>query len=383
MVTSRNKFIILILLAILGFNMYVFVTGKMYVYKALIYNFADIDDYKLFENRIIEKGKTPQAWQFSSSYNVKPLPDSSEVYHNKLESVAFIIVKNDSIVYEKYWKDYNEKSLTNSFSIAKSILNILVGVALKEGKIKSLDQKISDFIPEFKVGKKNKVSIRDLLNMSSGLSWDESYSNPFSKTTEAYYGTNLNKLVIEQESIEEPNKIFRYLSGNSQLISIILKTATGKSISEYAQEKLWNPIGAEQNALWCIDAKDGDEKAYCCFNSNARDFSRLGKLYLNQGSWDGYQIVDTSFVKASITPNGTFDPLTNQKNDFYGLHWWVLPNYKGLNIFYARGILGQYVVVIPSKKLIITRLGLQKGILVGNHYSDMLKYIDMAIEFTK
>ena len=136
--------------------------------------------------------------------------------------------------------------------------------------------------------------------MSSGLNWTEDYYNPIGQTAEAYYGTSLRSLVINLKVVEEPGKVFKYHSSCTQLLGFILEKATGKTISEYASEKLWKPMGVKHSALWSTDTKNGDEKAFCCINSNARDFARLGKLYLDYGSWDGVQLVDTSFiVKAS------------------------------------------------------------------------------------
>jgi CubicO group peptidase (beta-lactamase class C family) len=260
--------------------------------------------------------------------------------------------------------------------MAKSIVSMLVGVAIKEGKIKSVEQPVGDFLPAFREGDKAKIKIRDLLWMSSGLNWDESYSNPLSMTTEAYYGSDLGKIINRLEPEQESGKEFHYKSGDTQILGFVLKAATGMSLSELAEEKLWKPLGAIEDAEWSIDKPKGIEKAYCCFFSNARDFARLGKLYLHHGIWNGDTIVPPSYVKASITPNGLIDSSDKQKVDFYGYQWWLLPNYKGQNIFYARGILGQYIIVIPEKDIIIVRLGKERGERIRKHPSEVLAMID-------
>jgi len=148
-------------------------------------------------------------------------------------------------------------------------------------------------------------------------------------------------------------------------------------VGEYAQEKLWQPMGMENDALWSLDKPKGTEKAYCCLNSNARDFARIGKLFLNQGNWNGTQIVDSSYVKASLTPASLLDPDENNRTvDFYGFQWWLIPVSNNVSIFYARGILGQYVIVIPEKQLIIVRLGNKRGAKEGEHYEDLFTYIE-------
>ncbi|MBY0426438.1 MAG: beta-lactamase family protein [Cytophagales bacterium] len=313
----------------------------------------------------------------SVNYNKIPLPKPTQDALEQYESVAFVVIKNDSIVHEQYWDGYGPSSLSNSFSMAKSVVSILIGAAIKDGKIKGLDQPVGDFLPEFTSDGKEKITIRHLLMMSSGLNWQESYANPVSMTTEAYYGDNIRSLLGRLKAIETPGKYFNYLSGDTQILSFVLKAATGKSLSEYASEKLWQPMGAENDALWCLDKKDGDEKAYCCINSNARDFARIGKLYLNYGNWKGLQIVDTTWVKESTTLAPVLDKETNKPIDFYGFQWWLRKGYKGQDVFYMRGILGQYVIVVPSKNLIIVRLGKKRSKeKTGEHINDSFQYLD-------
>jgi CubicO group peptidase (beta-lactamase class C family) len=142
-------------------------------------------------------------------------------------------------------------------------------------------------------------------------------------------------------------------------------------------------LGAEQTAEWSLDKKDGTEKAYCCLYSNARDFARLGQLYLKNGIWHGDTIIDPAYVKASLTPTGLKDELTGAKGDFYGYQWWLIPQYKGLEIFYARGILGQYIVVIPAKEMVLVRLGEKRGEKVGMHLQDVYDLVDAGLVVCK
>jgi CubicO group peptidase (beta-lactamase class C family) len=369
-----------LLLVFLVFNGWVFLTGKQYFYKALLYNFADIDDYKIFPQRIIGKSSKPQPWLISENYNKKNISGSLRKYLDSLQSVALIIIKNDSINYEEYWDGYSDSSFSNSFSMAKSYLSALVGAAIAEGKIKNIDQPVCDYLPEFCEGDKKKITIRHLLTMSSGLNWEEGYSSPFSPTTEAYYGTDLKKLIYHLEPIEEPGKIFRYKSGDSQLLSFLLEKATEKTLSDYAHEKLWEPMGCENNAIWSLDKENGNEKAYCCVNSNARDFAKFGKLYLDSGRINNKQIIPLEYVLNSIKPSYMPDgDLDMKKTDFYGYQWWTIPDYRGHYIFYARGILGQYIIMIPDEKIIIVRLGKIRGAKVGKHYKEIFLLIDEAL----
>jgi len=261
-------------------NLVVVFTGRYYIYKLIPNTILkgrlnpSIDEYQIFSNRKVATGK-PIPWAVSSHYNKKNIPDSSMDGFKKFQTTAFVIIKNDSLYHEQYWDGYSDTSHTNSFSMAKSIVSILVGV----------DQHVSDFIPQFKQGMDSMLSIKDLLTMSSGLDFNESYINPFAYPAEAYYGSDLMKITLGYKVTSTPGKEFKYLSGNSTLLGDIVTIATGKSLSDYASEKLWQPLGAEHPAYWSIDHEGGMEKAYCCFNSNARDFARLGELYLDGGRW--------------------------------------------------------------------------------------------------
>jgi CubicO group peptidase (beta-lactamase class C family) len=216
--------------------------------------------------------------------------------------------------------------------------------------------------------------------MSSGLDWEEAYTSPFSTTARAYFGDNLKSQVLGLNVVEEPNTSYKYLSGNTQLLAMIIAKATGRNISTYASEKLWKPMGASTDALWMLDKANGDEKAFCCFNSNARDFARFGKLWLRKGNWNGNQIIDTSFVDLSIKPYFA-------NTDFYGYSWWLENNAFGTEVFMMRGLLGQYVIVIPEYDLIIVRLGHKRDLIDKNsnrpHPRDFYVYVEEVLKSIK
>tara|TARA_B100001250_G_scaffold208643_1_gene179085 strand:- start:3810 stop:4907 length:1098 start_codon:yes stop_codon:yes gene_type:complete len=362
----------------------VFFSGKKWLYKAVSitylkgYASSYIDDFIYFPANKVATGDH-QKWLVSKKYNKKSLPQFIKKTNANLETVAFIIIKNDSIQYEEYWNGYSSNSISNSFSMAKSWVSTLIGVAIKEGDIKSVDQKVCDFLPEFCIDKNEKITIEHLLTMSAGLNWKEDYRNPIGQTAEAYYGCNLKNLVLTLRAIEEPGKYFKYHSASTQLLSFVLEAATGKTISEYASEKLWIPMGAKNPALWSLDGENGDEKGFCCINSNARDFARLGKLYLNQGNWNGRTILDSSYISKATTAAKIIDK-TGKENINYGYQFWIT-NYKNLHVYYAKGLWGQYVICIPKKNIIIVRLGKNYGpVLKDGHHEDLYLFIDAALE---
>ncbi|HMK06352.1 MAG TPA: serine hydrolase [Flavobacterium sp.] len=331
---------------------------------------AFLSDYTEFENRTIPKSHTPQPWPVAKDYNSVKTTAELEKWNKKLGTVAFLIIKNDSIWSESYYDNYTKDSKSNSFSMAKSIVSASLEKAIMQGKIKSLDQLVSDFFPQFKQGKSAAMTVGDLSSMASGLDWDESYYSPFSITTQAYFDENLKDVILTQKAIDEPGKSYKYLSGNTQLLAMCIEKATTKSLADYVAENFWEPMGAENDALWQTDHKDGIVKAYCCIASNARDFARFGKLYEHNGKWNGTQILDSTFIAKSTTPRFADSPQ-------YGYGWW-LSDYKGKKIFYMRGHLGQYVIVIPEDKIMIVRLGQrhQKSTTGSPHSDDFFAYID-------
>jgi CubicO group peptidase (beta-lactamase class C family) len=253
--------------------------------------------------------------------------------------------------------------------MAKSIISLLIGAAIDDGYINSVEQPVSDFVPEYKNNKNKNLKIKDVLTMSSGLDWDESYGSLFSTTTDAYYGKDIKKLIYSLKVIETPGKKFKYLSGNSQLLALVIENATGKKVSDYASEKFWQPMGAVNNALWCLDDKDGTEKAYCCFNSNARDFARWGYLVLNNGVWNGDTLISPEYIKQATTPAYHLKDKDNKSVDFYGYQWWI-QNMDSIKTPYMRGILGQYVFVIPDRNAVVVRLGHKRSDKKTNHHPD-------------
>jgi CubicO group peptidase (beta-lactamase class C family) len=334
-----------------------------------------IDEYAIFENREVPAGEK-QEWPTSKAYNTVPIPEAYLTQMEKYGTVAFLLFRKDSILIEKYWEGYDQQSLTNSFSMAKTIVGILTCMAMDDGLIPSVDQKVGDFLPAFNEGRKKELTIRHLLTMSSGMNFDESYGDPFGFMAKAYYGSHLEEKTMAYDVVSTPGERFTYLGGNTILLSLILKKATGKSISEYCSEKLWKPIGASETALWNLDGAGGIEKAYCCFYSNARDFGRIGQLFLHKGNWKGKQLLSEAIVETATSPV----ELSKEKVDYYGWHWWV-GQYNNQRFFYARGIQGQYIIVMPETETVIVRLGRNRSAKLANHHiEDVFVYQDLVKE---
>ncbi|MFP4446914.1 MAG: serine hydrolase domain-containing protein, partial [Desulfosudaceae bacterium] len=207
---------------------------------------------------------------------------------------------------------------------------------------------------------------RDVLRMASGLNFHEAYNEPISHTTDAYYGKHLRRLINSLEVVEDPGTVYYYRSGDTMLLGMVLEAATGMSISDFAEKNLWQPLGAVGDAQWSLDREGGLEKAYCCFYSNARDFARIGYLYLNRGRVNGRQLVPESYVQQSLTPIMLPDR-HGEMVDYYGYQWWLFA-YAGTPVFYARGILGQYIFVLPEENMVVVRLGHSRSRTYVNHH---------------
>lgn len=330
--------------------------------RFVFYNFADIKDYKKFPSRALKAAE--QKFNFKiAAQNKSPKKITSknkkdinfDDYLKANKTVAFMIIQNDSIYYEKYFKGYNESSIVPSFSMAKSVTSMLIGCAIDDGLIKSVDEPITNYLPQLQKNGFEKVTIKHVLQMTSGIKFNESYVNPLGHAASFYYGRKLRNSVNKLKLKDEPGTKFNYISGNTQVLGMILEKAlNGKTITDYLQEKIWLPLGMEYDASWSVDKKkNGVEKTFCCINARARDYAKLGRLYLNNGNWNGQQIVSSNWVKES-----TKIDTTNGSAAFYQYQWWILGKEGD---YMAQGILGQFIYVHPAKKLIIVRLGKNTG----------------------
>lgn len=342
--------LMLLLVAIL------YLTDTNYLLKAVktIYfkghSTAYLEDYKEFDNKVVANG-TPQPWPNHSDYNTVKETEALNKINIDLGTIAYVIIKSDSIWFENYYDGFGEDSKSNSFSMAKSYVSGLMQKAIEQGHIKGLDQPVGDFFPEFSEGKAAKMTVGDLSSMSSGTNWDESYYSPLSITTRAYFDDDLTNVILGLEVVDEPGQKYKYASGDTQLLAMVIEKATGKKLYDYLSESFWKPLNSENATLWQVDSKENNlVKAYCCIASNAKDFARYGKLFKDHGQWNGKQILDSAFVAKSITPR--FD-----ESQEYGYGWWLIQNYNGRDFFMMRGHLGQYVIVQPDDNVIIVRLG--------------------------
>ena len=369
--------VIIVLFAVIIALLYI--TDTDYLLKAVrtIYlkghTTAYLEDYEHFDNQTISASENPQAWPNHKNYNTIKASDRLEKANKDWGTVAYVIIQNDSIWFENYYDGFGEDSKSNSFSMAKSYVSGLMQMAIQHGHIKSLDQPVCDFLPAFCEGKAKKMTVGDLSSMASGTNWDEAYYSPLSITTRAYFDDDLAKVMNGLKMETEPGQAFKYASGDTQMLAMVIEKATGKKLYTYFEESFWQPLGSENDVLWQVDSEGHDlVKAYCCIAGNAKDFARYGKLFKDHGRWNGKQILDSAFVAKSITPRFPESPE-------YGYGWWMT-TINGKSFKMMRGHLGQYVIVQPEDNVIIVRLGHQKSpdSGIGRFTNDISLYIEEA-----
>ncbi len=333
---------------------------------------ANIDDHNVFATRIIAAG-TPQQWTKHPDYPVSlPAPLASAVPAD--DGVALLVIRDGQLIAEQYFAGYDEASRTNSFSMAKTVVTMLLGFAIEDGLITGFDEPLTTLLPEFDDDDNaRQATLGSLSTMTSGYEWDEHYYSPFSPTVQLLYGDDVESFVLDGEFTRAPESYFYYSSASTQLLGIALSRALHKrdpdtTLSDYLSEKLWRPLGMNADALWHLDER-GMELVYCCISTNARNYAKLGQLMLDNGNWQGRQLLPAGFVDAMRTPRAT---------PYYGYSTWL--TYDHATPYYAfNGHLGQFIIVVPSEELVIVRLGRSIGDEQRSPEQIIAGYVDQVV----
>ena len=336
-----------------------------------------IDDYKLFPADTIRKGpKTfelttqldpnfPSAENWAMGEHYQPGMTDEEFFH-ATKTKAFLVLHNDTIIYEKYIDGYDETSVVTTFSLAKAYIATLIGIAVYDGDIESVETPVSQYLPYFAQDTSlAKLKIRHLLQMTSGIKTNESYLNPWGSMGQIYYGRKLDQILATVKSERDPGLVYKYQNINTQILGYILTQATGKTNAEYLQEKIWIPLGMESDATWSKDKEDGQIKSFCCINARARDFARFGLLYLNRGNWEGKQLIPTDW----ICEETCLDTLEHARQG-YQYHWFTTAEQED---FWGEGLFGQFTYVSPSTHTVIIRFG--EGIPFATPWREIFRVI--------
>ena len=334
------------------------VTGNAHVLRGLRSTYfigesrPDIDDERFHDLRKVASGETIPWLRHAP---LVALNAEDIAFHDSIESVGFIVIHQGEIIAEQYFEGANAQSRYNSFSMAKSFLAMAFGAALENGDLASLDLRLGEVLPEYNSGLDSLITIRHLLQMSSGIDFGESYANPFGYQAKAYFGRDLESLTRPYRATSPPGTFWKYEGGNTVLLSLVLKELTGETLSDYFSKNIWQQIGAEQEAFWNLDREGGLEKSFSAFYATATDFARVGQLYMDSGRVGNRQLIPESFIEESIRPV----KILNEEGEpemHYGLHWW-LGTFDGQPFYSCRGMRGQYIACVPHLNMIMVRLG--------------------------
>ena len=259
-----------------------------------------------------------------------------------------VLIKDGYLIGERYADGFDKNSFGTSWSMAKSFYASLIGISIDRGEINSLDDKVSDYLDYFN-DERSEITIRDILNMASGLQFPEhEHELMFFKTDHLDYAKNIG---VEKK----PNVLFEYNNVNSMLLGDILFRVTGQKADELLNERILKPIGADNSTLW-RDSAD-NVLTYCCIDMSARDYSRFGLLFSRSGKWEQDQIISSDYVNETFTPYWEFTPERfTDLNRGYSLHWWFSKNDDEGQIFNASGKFGQYIFVDRKNDVIYTRI---------------------------
>jgi CubicO group peptidase (beta-lactamase class C family) len=359
-------------------------TGTSLIARGILWGDSDTGDLYRFPTRAMDASPEPiefiaEGGEIQNAIASLPISNdeigaanmSLNEYLAYTNTTAFIVLHGDQLLYEGYFNGADRATIQTSFSATKSFTSTLVGIAIHEGFIYSLDDSITNYLPELLVGdpRFEKITIRHLIMMTSGLRWDRDDSNPFSDDFVTYYSPDLRETALNSKIVEAPGQRFTYNDYNPLLVGMILERATGMSIAEYMESRLWQPIGAEGYGSWSLDSEQsGFEKMFVGVNGRAIDLVKLGWLFLNDGRNGDKQVVPTSWV-AEVTK---FKTTTD--NYSYRHYWWIDEKRK---MYFAEGDKCQFIYVYPQAKLVLARFGIDCG---GTGFSDLLPNIALWIE---
>ena len=334
------------------------------VARAVVWMDADVDDWRRFpaspipaggEVLELEEGSLPEGTLDEVTRSDGKTEDLSELLE-RTESTSFLVLRGEEVLVEEYPLGGEREDVATSFSMAKSILSTALGIAIERGEVGSLDEPVTQYVPELadEDERFNKISLRNLVTMSSGLRYEE-HGLPWSDDAVTYYSPNLRETALSAEVVEDPGKEWLYNNYNPLLVGLALERATG-ALAPYVAEHLWQPMGAEHDASWSLDSEEhGFAKMESGYNARPIDYARFGYLFAHEGQVDGRQVVPSAWVAEATANDVSTDPAAH-----YQYFWWVDTDRPGR--FYARGNKGQFIYVDPTFDVVVVRTGRNFGI---------------------
>ncbi|MCP3936198.1 MAG: serine hydrolase [Actinomycetia bacterium] len=325
--------------------------------RSLVWGGSAFGDQDRFPSRTIEASEDPVIFEPVAdspvaAYEADGSGRSLDQFLDDGDTTAFIVLHGDRLLYEGYFNGSSHNSTQTSFSVAKSFTATLLGIALDDGHITSLEDPVTTYVPELtdRDERFTEITLRHLLTMSSGLSFEDGAS-PWADPANTYHGTDLRSAVLSEPTIEQPpGTRFHYNDWNVILLGLVLERATGMSVSDYMQQRLWQPMGAEADGSWSLDSdRHGFEKTFVGVNGRAIDLAKLGWIYLNEGYNGEHQVVSSAYIAEATSVDTTTDPASH-----YQYLWWID---EDRDSYYANGDHGQFIYVDPGADLVIAHNG--------------------------
>ena len=357
---------LLILLGIAGVYYY----PKYQMLQEMLHLFDEdriVENFRSFDQKwpVNTMTKSPQPYVYKqgvksdlpTSFNFEGKDYDTKQFLTDSRTTGLLVIQNDSIIYEDYYLGNTADTRNISWSMAKSYISALMGIAIEEGHIESVMQDVDHYVPMLKGSGYEGVLIKDVLQMSTGVGFNEDYGDMSSDINRwgmgFATGASQDKFATTLEREIEPGTVNHYVSINTHVLGMVIKAATGRTITDYMQEKLWTPMGMEHDGYWLIDGQ-GMEMVLGGLNATLRDYAKIGSMYMHQGNWNGSQIVPADWVRVSTTPDAPHVMPGGDGFFGYGYQWWIPPGDDGE--YMAIGVYNQNIYINPTTKTVIAKL---------------------------
>ncbi|MHC1694051.1 MAG: serine hydrolase domain-containing protein [Eubacteriales bacterium] len=368
-----------------------------YIFRVITNGESKITDYMVFPERLINKSTNPYTYTYAlkddfikaqvnyeSDGNIKTIPLDEVLKNNG--TTSFIVIHDDKIICEEYFNGYNSNSVETSFSSVKSLVSMMIGMAIEDGYIDSVNQSITYYIPEFAGTEFEDITIENLLMMRSKIRYNEGFVW-FTDDAKTYYYPDLRNLALNHMNIDNRySGKFHYNNYHPLLLGIILERATGMNVTDYFHKKIWDKIGAEYSASWSLDSEQsGFEKMESGFNFKSIDYVKVGSMLLHDGEWNGYNVLNNEWVKLStiaqnpLSSDDTDNDFFNEFNVGYKYMWYSIEDKRGGYDFYSAGKYGQYLYISKGNNTVILRTGMSEGSV--DWWPDVLRQVAILSKY--
>ena len=362
-----------------------YISGHGYIWGGLAetyfrgWNNSNIDDIEFRDLRTISAANGGSPWMAKNERDLA-FTEEELAWHEEYMSASFLVLQGDTLIFERYWQGHDHTTVTNSFSACKSIVALAIGLAVSDGKVRVQDE-LAAYLPRFAGDGGKGLTVQEVLQMRSHIPFGEDYANPFGFMAKAYYREGIQQLLEPFRVPEVPGVKWKYEGGNTMLLGELMAGLNEGSLSDWVEKRLWEPMGAQHDAFWGLDAPDeegGIERCFASYYATSRDFARFGKLMNHEGNWDGKQLIDTTYMAAMVTP---ISAMTDECDaSHYGYQIWLGETQAGEPFSCMEGLRGQMIIAVPAYDLVVVRTGYKKDKRKTSALpSDIERVLDMGL----